>query len=243
MGNRFGFVSLLDVKDKGEIEIKLSDIRMGEFKLCFNVARFTLEDGEINSRQAESTQTKSTSGMNGGSTRGKEVNGGGLEAEGIVRGMMAGAGVVQYVGGMCLLISFNNNEEFERFSVMSKEKGEVFQSVEKWAGQTLSFERIAWLRVQGIPLHLVENGVINRIGERFGKVVKGGMHEASDADLSYDYVGVLVLEGKRIQEEVVLQWKGRKYRAWVAEEIGDWVPDFLSMDGGVETVRINHTLE
>ncbi|MFS8034672.1 hypothetical protein Hanom_Chr17g01583901 [Helianthus anomalus] len=72
----------------------------------------------------------------------------------------------------------------ERFSLLSKEKRDVFQSVEKWVG----------------------------IGESFGKIVQVGQHDVWDSDLSYDYVGVLVSEGKRIQEEVVVQWKGRRYR-------------------------------
>ena len=47
-GNRFGFVSMLDVKDKEELLKNLRSIRMGESKLWFNIARFVLEDGEIN---------------------------------------------------------------------------------------------------------------------------------------------------------------------------------------------------
>ncbi|MFS7944886.1 hypothetical protein Hanom_Chr06g00517531 [Helianthus anomalus] len=40
------------------MEKTLSKIRMGEYKLCFNVARFTLEDGEINNRQSEKFKPK-----------------------------------------------------------------------------------------------------------------------------------------------------------------------------------------
>ncbi|MFS7987211.1 hypothetical protein Hanom_Chr11g01019791 [Helianthus anomalus] len=75
MGNRFGFVSLLDVKNTGEMEKTLSNIRMGDYKLCFNVARFTLEDGEINSRQAERSKPKSATGSIKNATKGMESNG------------------------------------------------------------------------------------------------------------------------------------------------------------------------
>ncbi|KAJ0567780.1 putative RNA recognition motif domain, nucleotide-binding alpha-beta plait domain superfamily [Helianthus annuus] len=47
-GNRFGFVTMLDVKDKQEMVRILYAIRMGDYRLRVNVARFTLEDGEIN---------------------------------------------------------------------------------------------------------------------------------------------------------------------------------------------------
>ncbi|KAF5761616.1 hypothetical protein HanXRQr2_Chr16g0767161 [Helianthus annuus] len=160
------------------------------------------------------------------------------EAEGLIRDLMAGAGVVQYVGGMCVLFSFNSSEEVEKFLVMSKENGETFQTTEKWTGQTLPFERIAWLRIQGIPLHLLDNAVINQIGERFGKVVQGDIHDDGDTDLSIDYIGILVAEGKRIQEEVVLQWKGRRYRVWVTEEVGDWVSDSMVKEKKVATTKV-----
>ncbi|KAF5798664.1 hypothetical protein HanXRQr2_Chr07g0295561 [Helianthus annuus] len=291
LGNRFGFISLLDVKDKGGMEKKLSDIRLGDFKLSFNVARFTLEDGEIINRGPEARKPGMVNGA-GGSTAGvKEFNSGTVaggrsfrdailgrqsetkeekvieinedfqgsilgdrkavitrmkdfkalkKAEGVIRELMAGAGVVQYVGGMYLLVSFNSSEEVEKFLALSKENGEMFQTAEKWTGQTLPFERIAWLRIQGIPLHLLDRAVINLIGERFGLVVKGDIHDGGDTDLSYDYIGILVAEGKRIQEEVVLQWKGRRYRVWVTEEVGDWFSDAMAKEKRVETTKVNN---
>ncbi|KAJ0778460.1 hypothetical protein HanRHA438_Chr02g0094211 [Helianthus annuus] len=290
LGNRFGFISLLDVKDTVGMEKKLSDIRMGDFKLCFNVARFTLEDGEISNRQPETMKPKIIKGVSDGTSGGKESSGGNVvgvrsfkdailgrrseskeenvivikedfkrpelgngkaviarmkdfkrlkEAESLVRELMAGAGIVQYVGGMYVLVSFSTWEEVENFLALSKEKGEMFRSAEKWIGQSLPFERIAWLRIQGVPLHLLDNSVINQVGERFGKIVQGGLHDDRDSDLSFDYVGVLVAEGKRIQEEVVLQWKGRRFRVWVEEEVGDWVPDFLTKEKRVESIIDN----
>ena len=51
-GKRFAFVSLLDVKDRREMEKVLSSIRLGEFKLNVNVARFVLEEGEVNEQRS-----------------------------------------------------------------------------------------------------------------------------------------------------------------------------------------------
>ncbi|MFS8012923.1 hypothetical protein Hanom_Chr14g01326741 [Helianthus anomalus] len=39
---------MLEVKDKGELLKNLRGIRLGDNKLWFNIARFVLEDGEIN---------------------------------------------------------------------------------------------------------------------------------------------------------------------------------------------------
>ncbi|KAF5767451.1 putative RNA-binding domain superfamily [Helianthus annuus] len=294
MGNRFGFVSLLDVKNMGKMEKTPSNIRMGDYKLSFNVARFTLEDGEINNRQTRKPKIKVATEVTGNPIRRKEIGGEPLvgvrsfkdavlgrstemkdekvitvqddfkayehvigkavivrmvdfkalrEAGGCIREMSAGEGLVQYVGGMFIMVSFPSGEEMERFVRLAKEKVDIFQSVEKWAGQTLPFERVVWLRVQGIPLHLLDNVVINRIGESFGKVVQCGQHDERDSDLSYDYVGVLVSEGRKIVEEVIIQWKGRRYRVWVAEETGDWDTEFLAKDKeeGVPPVNRNQS--
>ncbi|KAJ0850978.1 hypothetical protein HanPSC8_Chr13g0587011 [Helianthus annuus] len=161
------------------------------------------------------------------------------EAGDTIRDLTEGAGVVQYVGGRFIMVSFNSGVEVDRFCLLANEKRDKFQSVDKWTGQTLRFERLAWLRIQGIPLHLLENEVINGIGGKFGKVIKGAQHGKWDSDLSYDYVGVLVSEGKRIQEEVIIQWKGCRYRVWVEEQIGDWEPEFLGKGREVETPQIN----
>ncbi|MFS7960136.1 hypothetical protein Hanom_Chr08g00699651 [Helianthus anomalus] len=142
---------------------------------------------------------------------------------------------------MLVLASFKSGEDMERFFTLAKDNKESFRSVEKWVGQTMLFERIAWLRIQGIPLHLLDNSIINMIGGKFGKIIQEGQHGEWDSDLSYDYVGILVSEVKRIQEEVVVQWRGRRYRVWVEEEIGEWEPEFLGKDRGVEVTAVNRS--
>ncbi|KAM0003564.1 hypothetical protein Hdeb2414_s0016g00484951 [Helianthus debilis subsp. tardiflorus] len=277
MGNRFGFVSLLDVKNTGEMERNFSRIRMGNYRLSVNVARYSLEDGEVDKGKREEPRPKTAAGNEyneagrkdsftdvfTGSTSFRDVFLGKpivnneekmnmLEDEhvahaevfgkavilrvvdflalknitNVVNEMTEGKGVVQYMGGLYTLVYFPDAMEAESFRIKMKTNKKVCLSVESWMGQTLPFERSAWLRIQGVPLHLLDNVVLNRIGERFGKVVHEAQHDRWASDLSFDYVGVLLSDGKRVQEEVIISWKGRKYRVWVAEEAGDWLPDF-----------------
>ncbi|MFS7975056.1 hypothetical protein Hanom_Chr10g00875991 [Helianthus anomalus] len=100
----------------------------------------------------------------------------------------------------------------------------------KYRGQSLPYERIAWLKIQGVPLHVLSNKVLDDIGSRFGKIIQQAQHNSGDGDLSLDYIGVLVGEGNRINEEVVLCLRGRRYRVWVMEELEDWMPEFTSDD-------------
>ncbi|MFS7952658.1 hypothetical protein Hanom_Chr07g00609431 [Helianthus anomalus] len=104
-----------------------------------------------------------------------------------------------------------------------------FSAITVWEGQTFSFERLAWLKVQGIPLHLLTNEFIDLVGGLFGMIVHKANRSERDRDLSFEYVGVLVGDGKRISEEIMLNWKNRRFRILVMEELGDWVPDFVKV--------------
>ncbi|KAM0019885.1 putative RNA-binding domain superfamily [Helianthus debilis subsp. tardiflorus] len=255
MGNRFGFVSLLDVKNTGDMEKDLSNTRLGEFKLKFNVARFILEEGEISNRQTEMGIPKVSTGDVGDPVMKKETSWNAFAGQAsfknvcmgkkddtkrekmimlpdeflahdhvmgkaavvrmvdfkalkvvgdLIKEMTSGDGVIQYMGGMSVIVSFPSGKDAEQFITLAKEKRDIFSSVGMWVGQSLPFERIAWLRIHGIPLHLLDNDVINRVGECFGKLIQVGQHDCWDSNLSYDYIGVLIDEGKRIHEAIVL---------------------------------------
>ncbi|KAK9050787.1 hypothetical protein SSX86_030244 [Deinandra increscens subsp. villosa] len=266
-GNRFGFISMLDVKDCSELLKSLRNIRLGNNKLWFNVARFVLEDGEVNMQRDEPTVKKAGNAMpkDGMTQQGSKFDSGemtfkdmlvgktisiddkvnglsGLHERAIVGRMIdveamkriylflheicPGFGTVQYLGGLDLLISFDDPDMAALVFEAAKSDTTWFSSVCLWKGQSLSFERLAWLKVKGIPLHLFTNEVLNLVGGMFGRVVYKASKLESDPDLSFDYVGILVGDGKKLSEEVILEWKSRKFRVWINEELGDWIPEF-----------------
>ncbi|MFS7991078.1 putative RNA-directed DNA polymerase [Helianthus anomalus] len=102
-----------------------------------------------------------------------------------------------------------------------------------WEGQSLPFERVAWLRFLGVPLHLVDPDVLTMVGKEFGKVLHVQKSFGEDKDLSVVRVGVLAGDVERIKEFVSVRWKDRSYRIWVEEELDIWVPDCLGVKGGV----------
>jgi hypothetical protein len=287
-GNRFGFISMLDVKDRDDLLKNLRGIRMGDYKLWFNIARFVLEDGEINTAipmqpMKNKTDPNMVDRETSAPTFGPSVTGAwsfkerlvgksinidsninafsSLHGRAVVSKMVdvmalkkiyvflneicPGYGNVQYLGGLDLLISFDEMEAAQKFRSMAESMKESFSTVRPWEGQSLGFERLAWLKVQGLPLHLISNEVINAVGGMFGKVVHKASKEESDPDLSFEYVGVLVGDGKRISDEVTLNWRNRKFRIWVAEEAGDWIPDFTDVptDQGDDSVDSESLME
>ncbi|KAK9077646.1 hypothetical protein SSX86_005983 [Deinandra increscens subsp. villosa] len=239
-GNRLGFILMLDIKEKEELLRNLKGIRIGENKLWFNYAWFVLEKGEINTaRDRPAPKHVGNSKFNDGREHPngrlrkddcsfRELFGGKsvsidkdvhafsklhgravvvrmLDLEAlksiylIMHGICPGYGKVQYLGGLDLLISFKDDDLVDRFMENAGVLTDKFHSIARWEGS------------------------------KFGKVVHKAKKSETDFDLSFEYIGVLTGDGKRITEEVVLNWKSRKFRVWVTEELGEWIPDFYSV--------------
>ncbi|KAJ0666857.1 putative RNA recognition motif domain, nucleotide-binding alpha-beta plait domain superfamily [Helianthus annuus] len=142
-------------------------------------------------------------------------------------------GKIQYLGGLSVLISFRE-EPAARLFVESREIwGPWFSKLSAWEGQSLSFEKVAWLRVIGLPLHLLNGDVIKLVGEPFGKILHVQKDFESADDLSFVRVGVLSGTVERIKEVIILKWKDRNYRIMVEEETDAWIPDCLGGMSGV----------
>ncbi|KAM0018702.1 hypothetical protein Hdeb2414_s0026g00676931 [Helianthus debilis subsp. tardiflorus] len=152
----------------------------------------------------------------------------------ILKEMRIPGGAVSYLGGMAVLIKFNCKEH----AVMAKDelegKKDEFDLIELWEGQDIKYERIAWLKIYGIPLQVMSNKVLDDIGSLYGYIVKSAQHEKDDVDVSFHYVGVLVNDGKRIQDVVTLKWRGKLFKAWIHEKSGDWIPYFVAPSSGEE---------
>ncbi|KAJ0779785.1 putative RNA recognition motif domain, nucleotide-binding alpha-beta plait domain superfamily [Helianthus annuus] len=139
---------------------------------------------------------------------------------------------IQYLGGLSVFISFRDEGLASKFLESKDLWGPWFSKVAMWEGQSLPFERVAWLRFLGVPLHLVDPEVLRMIGESFGKFLHVQKSFDEDRDLSVVRVGVLVGDVERIKEFVSVKWKNRSFRIWVEEELDVWVPDCLKGEVG-----------
>ncbi|KAJ0666024.1 putative RNA recognition motif domain, nucleotide-binding alpha-beta plait domain superfamily [Helianthus annuus] len=139
--------------------------------------------------------------------------------------------VIHYVGGLSLLVSFKDNEAAADFLSKKDVWRQWFSVLDLWEGQTLAFERIAWLNIFGVPLHLADNIVFNDIASQFGTVVKHAQLSVDDDDLSFACVGVLIGDGKEVKESVTLKWKHRCFQVWVSEVSDVWIPECMGVVG------------
>ncbi|KAJ0539300.1 putative RNA recognition motif domain, nucleotide-binding alpha-beta plait domain superfamily [Helianthus annuus] len=138
---------------------------------------------------------------------------------------------IQYLGGLSILISFHDEASANKFLESKVVWGPWFSRLNPWNGQSFPIERVAWLRLIGIPLHLFELEVMVQVGELFGKVLHAPKMIEEDLDLSVCSVAVLVGDAGRINDVVSLRWNKKNYRIWVEEEHEVWVPDCLGVSG------------
>ncbi|KAJ0728637.1 hypothetical protein HanOQP8_Chr07g0251451 [Helianthus annuus] len=146
---------------------------------------------------------------------------------------------IQYLGGggLSILVSFFDAETTNHFLESQKIWKPWFSKPEVWGGggQSLPLERVAWLKLSGIPLHLVESDVLKLVGDLYGKVIHIPNSLEVDQDLSVFRIGVLAGKASRIRESVSLRWKNKCFRIWVEEEQEVWVPDCLVNVAGVSS--------
>ncbi|KAJ0683365.1 putative RNA recognition motif domain, nucleotide-binding alpha-beta plait domain superfamily [Helianthus annuus] len=286
-GNRFGFVTFSGVRNKQELLRDLAGVRMGDFKLRINVARFSLENSGLAAEKEGPVQNKipaekqfgrgsfsvrdvrsykdvvgtsnhgnghygaqvadSVSGSrvvdkvivvpdrveafkdrHGLAVVGRAVN---LETLVDIDKLLNIARIsvvkVQYIGGLSLLLSFHDEESVNRFLEIKNVWDPRFTKLDIWRGQSLPLERVAWLKLNGVPLHLLDFDVLSQVGEMFGRVLHVPRSVEDDQDLSFVRVGVLVSQSGLLKDEVTLKWKNKSFRIGVEEDCEVWVPDCL----------------
>ncbi|KAJ0844803.1 putative RNA recognition motif domain, nucleotide-binding alpha-beta plait domain superfamily [Helianthus annuus] len=135
---------------------------------------------------------------------------------------------VRYLGGAKLLITFGSQMEAEDFRIGFRETWEeIFSEVWEWKGEQIKFERLAWIKIVGIPVMLWSRETGEKIGETVGKVVYQDKMNVNSGSLNEVRLGVIVDSGKEIKEEVDIVFRGQKYTVWISELSGMWEPEFI----------------
>ncbi|KAM0005149.1 putative RNA recognition motif domain, nucleotide-binding alpha-beta plait domain superfamily [Helianthus debilis subsp. tardiflorus] len=287
-GCRFGFASFKDVKDRLDLEKMLRGVKMGEYKLKINIARFAVENAGFSDQPEVKAQGPKDAGNAEGLRSfnfrdfrsysdvlgmGSSKVGGGVNiaTEGHAEGKVSKSIVtrdrtdafsdlhgiavigrtanletlvdfdklmriakvdyvrIQYLGGLTILISFLDKTTASNFLEAKKVWEPWFSKLEAWNGQSFHLERVAWLKLNGIPLHLFDPDLLSQIGALFGKVLRVPKSLEEEQDLSFCRVGILAGEANRIKEVVTVRGKTRLYRIWVEEELDVWTPDCLGV--------------
>nr|KAJ0218796.1 hypothetical protein LSAT_V11C300138180 [Lactuca sativa] len=86
------------------------------------------------------------------------------------------------------------------------------------------FDRLAWLRIVGLPVKLWDEEKFSRIASEFGKVVVPAEILPSMKDLSLSSICILTDHKKRINEEVLVELNKSILKVGVFESDFGWSP-------------------
>ncbi|KAM0021237.1 putative RNA recognition motif domain, nucleotide-binding alpha-beta plait domain superfamily [Helianthus debilis subsp. tardiflorus] len=151
---------------------------------------------------------------------------------------------LSYLGGLKVLISFGSVKEADDYLRKEVESWEKwFSRLYVWEGLPHIFDRVAWIKVLGVPASLWDRQIFNKIGERCGCLLVKSEASAEDGNLAEDRMAVLVPDGKRISEEFTLKWKDDNIKIWVEEIAGLWSPDFLKNNPPVSDLEPSESEE
>ncbi|KAJ0476552.1 putative RNA recognition motif domain, nucleotide-binding alpha-beta plait domain superfamily [Helianthus annuus] len=129
--------------------------------------------------------------------------------------------LLKYLGGLKVLLCFNKAEDAEEFRWNMVNTWENwFSRLYIWEGIPPIFERVAWIKILGVPVCLWDRHVFNKIGERCGRLLVKSEAEKSNGNLAEDRLAILVHSGKSFSTEFDVSWKEHKFKVWVEEISG-----------------------
>ncbi|PWA52985.1 RNA-directed DNA polymerase, eukaryota [Artemisia annua] len=156
----------------------------------------------------------------------------------LVDNMFGGFNIV-YIGGLSIILNFIVKEDAEKLRSLKELWSKWFSALDYWVGQSFPFERVAWLRILGVPLNLASNEVFDDIAGQYGKIVHPSQLSVEDGDLSVGLVGILVGDGVFINESLDLKWTNKVFKTWIREEGGKWEPECVGRVGALVVDKDN----
>ncbi|MFS7921422.1 hypothetical protein Hanom_Chr03g00236581 [Helianthus anomalus] len=150
------------------------------------------------------------------------------KAKVILRDICSHSMEVRYAGGMNILVTTGSQMVAEEIMIDYKQKfEEFFTQVTLWKEDMNRCERLAWIRVFGVPISLRNKETLNIIGCHLGEVVRELEANMEDNNLTCAHLGVIVNTGKVFNDEVLVQYKNVTFKCWVSEVSGNWAPKFV----------------
>ncbi|KAK9048970.1 hypothetical protein SSX86_032063 [Deinandra increscens subsp. villosa] len=152
---------------------------------------------------------------------------------------------IRHIGGLQVLLTFRNREEAELFKSDLEPRKDIFTGLHWWEGHLSKRERLVWLKIVGIPPHLWDSVVFDKIGENFGEVVFSSPADAYDVNLAWKKIGVVSDSFDQIGGTILVEWGRNIFRCRVSEYVDDWMPEFVYGQSGLARTpaRVQSTVE
>ncbi|KAL4569955.1 hypothetical protein LXL04_025604 [Taraxacum kok-saghyz] len=131
---------------------------------------------------------------------------------------------LKYIGGMQIVIKFKTVTATDNFKQNKNFWLKWFVDVKNYDGKAGSFERVAWIKITGIPSIAWDEVNFAAIGTSFGKVIHNHNNFWDSQDVSHAKLCILTTSRKRINEEITVIVDRVSLRIGIFEVEDDWVP-------------------
>ncbi|KAI3777981.1 hypothetical protein L2E82_06906 [Cichorium intybus] len=130
----------------------------------------------------------------------------------------------RYIGGMQILIKFRSDRAAEVFKANKSIWLKWFLWVEFYGKKCTRFERVAWIKITGLPIQSWDESNFDAIAQSFGKVLVNSNPFWNSMDVSTGKMGILTARRSRINEEVNIDYDGEVIKIGVFETDDCWTP-------------------
>ncbi|CAH1418130.1 unnamed protein product [Lactuca virosa] len=125
---------------------------------------------------------------------------------------------VFYAGGLKAILKFSSGSKAEGYLNSKHSWNRWFKWLKLGIMEDVQFERVAWVKIIGLPIHLRSEENASLIVSNFGKVIEvDGCQNWCNIDLSSSYARILTSTRKLINEEVNCSFNGRIHSVGVVE--------------------------
>lgn len=139
---------------------------------------------------------------------------------------------VKYAGGMIALTSFDSTVSVGNFLDQENNWKHIFKWL-KWGDtEVTKFERVASVRIVGLPLKLCNESNFKVILAKFGKIAVPFDKIQDRMDLSVVKIGILTGEKTKLNKIVNVEVDGKAFTVGVVEyEDNPWFPFKFDVEG------------
>ncbi|CAH1418163.1 unnamed protein product [Lactuca virosa] len=131
---------------------------------------------------------------------------------------------ITYVGGLRVLFLFDGSVDAKDF-LNNENRWKEFLKLVNWSDKTdMQVERVAWIRIIGLPLYLWGDRNFASITEWLGKTIAPYEDLSNRVDLSCPKIGILTSRKTRINDELQVSIDGRVLKIGITEFDEDWFP-------------------
>lgn len=123
------------------------------------------------------------------------------------------------MGGRKVLLQ---SEDLDKISKFIEEEevwwSKWFSRIKLWSPSNIADERLAWIRITGLPLQVWNQKMFERIGNKLGSFIKVDPHIADKICLDVARVLIITTEIDQIDKDIYLIIRGHSYPVKITEE-------------------------